>query len=317
MKIVILDGYAVNPGDLSWDFLNTFGDVTVYERTTPEQAIERSVGADILLTNKTLIGEELMAACPALKLICVLATGYNVVDCAAAKARNIPVCNVPAYSTQSVAQMTFALLLELCNRVGHHSDAVHGGAWCRSKDFCFWDYPQMELAGKTMGIIGFGQIGRAVGMIAKAMGMNVLAYNRSHCAEGEAIGTYVDLDTLLAQADVISLHCPLTELTTGIINAESLQKMKDGAILINTARGPLVDEQAVADALRSGKLRGFAADVVCKEPMAQDNPLLGTPNCILTPHIAWAPLEARKRIQACTAKNIEGFLNGNPVNVVN
>ena len=317
MKIVILDGYAVNPGDLSWDFLNAFGDVFVYERTPANQAIERSLGADILLTNKTPITEELLNACPTVKLICVLATGYNIVDCVAAKARNIPVCNVPAYSTHSVAQMTFALLLELCNRVGHHSDAVHSGAWCRSQDFCFWDYPQMELAGKTMGIVGFGQIGRAVGMIAKAMGMRVLAFNRSRCAEGEAIGEYVDLDTLLAKSDVISLHCPLTELTTGIINAASLAKAKNSAILINTARGPLVDEQAVANALRSGKLRGFAADVISAEPMLDSNPLLGAPNCILTPHIAWAPLEARKRIQDCTCRNIKGFLAGNPINVVN
>jgi len=317
MKIVILDGYAVNPGDLSWEFLNPFGEVVVYDRTPAELAIERAAGADILLTNKTLITEELLAACPTVKLICVLATGYNVVDCAAARARNIPVCNVPAYSTHSVAQMTFALLLELCNRVGHHSGAVHNGAWCRSQDFCFWDYPQMELSGKTMGIIGFGQIGRAVGMIAKAMGMRVLAYNRSRCAEGEAIGEYVDLDTLLTQADVVSLHCPLTELTAGIISAAALAKMKDGAILLNTARGPLVDEQAVANALRSGKLRGFGADVISAEPMLDTNPLLGAPNCILTPHIAWAPLEARKRIMACTQRSIEGFLSGNPVNVVN
>ena len=317
MKIVILDGYAVNPGDLSWEFLHTFGQVEVYDRTPAQLTIQRAGGADILLTNKTLITADVLNACPSVKLVCVLATGYNVVDCAAARARGIPVCNVPAYSTNSVAQLTFALLLELCNRVGHHSDAVHEGKWCRSQDFCFWDYPQMELAGKTMGIIGFGRIGRAVGMIAKTLGMRVLAYNRSRCAEGEAIGEYVDLDTLLEKADVISLHAPLTAHTTGIINADSLNKMKDGAILLNTARGPLVDERAVADALRSGKLRGFGADVLCVEPMAQDNPLLGAPNCILTPHMAWAPLEARKRIMARTQENIEGFLSGKPVNVVN
>ena len=317
MKIVILDGYAVNPGDLSWEFLNTFGQVEVYDRTPADLTIQRSTGADILLTNKTFITADVLAACPTVKLICVLATGYNVVDCAAARARNVPVCNVPAYSTHSVAQMTFALLLELCNRVGHHSNAVHEGKWCRNRDFCFWDYPQMELAGKTMGIIGFGQIGRAVGMIAKAMGMRVLAYNRSRCAEGEAIGEYVDLDTLLKESDVVSLHCPLTDLTAGIINAGSLAKMKDGAILINTARGPLVDEQAVAEALRGGKLRGFAADVISAEPMLDTNPLLGAPNCILTPHIAWAPLEARKRIMACTQRSIEGFLAGTLINVVN
>lgn len=317
MKIVILDGHAVNPGDLSWECLNRFGEVTVYERTPDELAVERCQGADILLINKTSITAALLEACPTVKLICVLATGYNVVDCAAAKARNIPVCNVPAYGTASVAQFTFALLLELCHRVGHHSQAVHDGKWCRCPDFCFWDSPQMELDGKTIGIIGFGRIGRAVGRIAKAFGMHVLAYNRSRCPEGEAIGTYVDLDSLLSQSDIVSLHCPLTPETERIINNQSLQKMKDGAILINTARGPLVDEAAVAEALRAGKLRGFAADVVCKEPMAQDNPLLGTPNCILTPHMAWAPIEARQRIIDCTVRSIEGFLSGNPVNTVN
>ena len=317
MKIVILDGYAVNPGDLTWEFLSNFGQVEIYDRTPADLTIQRATGADILLTNKTLITADVLAACPGVKLICVLATGYNVVDCAAARERGIPVCNVPAYSTNSVAQLTFALLLELCNRVGHHSDTVHEGKWCQCADFCFWDYPQMELAGKTMGIIGFGRIGRAVGMIAKALGMRVLAFNRSRCAEGEAIGEYVDLDTLLAESDVISLHAPLTEQTHGIIGKKALAAMKDGAILLNTARGPLVDEQAVADALRSGKLRGFGADVLCAEPMARDNPLLGAPNCIVTPHMAWAPLEARKRIMACTQRSIEGFLAGDPVNVVN
>lgn len=317
MKIVILDGHAVNPGDLSWECLSPFGEVTVYERTPDELAAERCKGADILLINKTPITASLLEACPTVKLICVLATGYNVVDCQGAKARNIPVCNVPAYGTASVAQFTFALLLELCHGVGHHSQAVHSGKWCRCPDFCFWDSPQMELAGKTLGIIGFGRIGRAVGRIAKAFGMNVLAYNRSRCPEGEAIGTYVDLDTLLGQSDVVSLHCPLTPETERIIGADSLQKMKDGAILLNTARGPLIDEAAVADALRSGKLRGAAADVVCKEPMALDNPLLGVPNCIVTPHMAWAPVEARQRILNCTVSSIEGFLSGHPVNVVN
>lgn len=317
MKIVILDGHAVNPGDLSWDCLKAFGDVTVYERTPDSLAAERCSGADILLINKTPITAALLDACPSVKLICVLATGYNVVDCDAAKARNIPVCNVPAYGTASVAQFTFALLLELCHGVGHHSQTVHDGKWCRCPDFCFWDSPQMELDGKTIGIIGFGRIGRAVGRIAKAFGMRVLAYNRSRCAEGEAIGEYVDLDTLLAKSDIVSLHCPLTSQTEQIINAASLTKMKDGAILINTARGPLIDEKAVADALRGGKLRGYAADVVCKEPMREDNPLLGAPNCMITPHMAWAPIEARQRIIDCTVRSIEGFLCGEPVNVVN
>ena len=252
-----------------------------------------------------------------MKLICVLATGYNVVDCEAAKKRGIPVCNVPAYGTDAVAQFTFALLLELCHRVGLHSDSVHNGDWCRSADFCYWLSPQMELSGKTMGIIGFGRIGRAVGKIAKAFGMKVLAYNRSRCPEGEEIGTYVDLDTLLKESDVVSLHCPLTPQTQQIINADSLSIMKDGAILLNTARGPLIDELAVLDALNGGKLRGFAADVVCTEPMAADTPLMGAPNSILTPHMAWAPIESRQRIMDCTQRSIQAFLDGSPINTVN
>ena len=317
MKIVITDGNAVNPGDLSWDFLNKYGQVVVYPRTPAELAEERLQGADIILINKTPITAALLDKCPTIKLICVLATGYNVVDCEAAKARGIPVCNVPDYSTNSVAQFTFSLLLELCNGVGHHDRQVHDGAWSRCPDFCFWDTPQLELAGKTIGIIGFGRIGRTVGRIARAFGMEVLAYNRSRCPEGEAIGTYVDLDTLLQHSDIVSLHCPLTPQTQGIINTQTLQQMKDGAILLNTARGPLLDETAVAEALRSGKLRGAASDVVSREPIDPANPLLGAPNCILTPHMAWAPIESRKRILTCTTASIEGFLAGHPVNTVN
>jgi glycerate dehydrogenase len=251
------------------------------------------------------------------KLICVLATGYNVVDCEDTKRRGIPVCNVPAYGTDAVAQFTFALLLEICHQVGHHSKAVHDGRWSENRDFCFWDTPQMELAGKTIGIIGFGKIGRAVGRIAKAMGMKVIAYNRSRCPEGEAVGTYVDLETLLKTADVVSLHCPLTAENAGLINKEALAQMKDSAILLNTARGPLLDEQAVADALHSGKLRGAAVDVVSKEPMEKTNPLLTAPNCIITPHMAWAPTESRQRILECTARSIAAFLDGKPINTVN
>ncbi len=317
MKIVVLDGYALNPGDLSWDWLSAFGDVTVYDRT-PADLIQQRIGdASIILLNKTPITEETLAACPSVKLICVLATGYNVVDCEAAKKRGIPVCNVPSYGTDAVAQFTFALLLEICHRVGLHSESVHKGDWCRSADFCYWLTPQMELAGKTIGIIGFGRIGRAVGKIAKAFGMQVLAYNRSRCAEGEEIGQYVDLDTLLRESDVITLHCPLTPQTERIINADSLAAMKDGAILLNTARGPLIDQQAVVDALNSGKLRGFAADVVCVEPMAADNPLMDAPNCIITPHMAWAPIESRQRIMDCTQRSIQAYLEGKPVNTVN
>ena len=317
MKIVILDGYALNPGDLSWDCLNQFGEVTVYDRTPAELIVPRIGDAEIILLNKTPITEETLAACPSVRLICVLATGYNVVDCDAAKARGIPVCNVPAYGTAAVAQFTFSLLLEVCNAVGHHSDSVHKGDWCRSIDFCYWKTPQMELAGKTMGIIGFGRIGRAVGAIAKAFGMRVIAYNRSRCPEGEAIGEYVALDDLFAESDIISLHCPLTPQTEGIINAASIAKMKDGVILLNTARGPLLNEQDVAEALIQGKLRGAAVDVVSKEPMETTNPLLGAPNCIITPHMAWSPVESRQRIMDCTVKSIQAYLKGTPENTVN
>lgn len=317
MKIVITDGYALNPGDLCWETFHQFGQVIHYDRTPDEQAAERIGDADIALINKTAVSAEVMDKCPNLKLICVMATGYNVVDCDAARARGIPVCNVPGYGTAAVAQFTFALLLELCHMVGHHSNSVHAGNWCTCPDFCYWNTPQMELAGKTMGIIGFGRIGRAVGAIAKAFGMRVLAYNRSRCPEGEAIAEYVDLEAILSQSDILSLHCPLTPQTNGIICRENLNKMKDGAILINTARGPLIDEAAVADALGSGKLRGAAMDVISEEPMEKDHPLLGAPNCIITPHMAWAPVESRQRIMDCTVKNIRTFLEGTPTNVVN
>lgn len=317
MKIVHLEGNAVNPGDLSWDILNQFGDVTVYERTAPEEAAARIGDAEIVLINKTPITAQLLDQCPNLRLVCVQATGYNVVDCDAAKARGVLVCNVPAYGTNAVAQFTFSLLLELCNRVEHHNNLVHAGKWCECPSFCFWDTPQMELADKTIGIIGFGRIGRAVGKIANAFGMKVLAYNRSRCPEGETIGEYVDLDTLLSNSDIVSLHCPLTAETTGLINADTISKMKDGAILLNTARGPLLNEQDVADALSCGKLRSAAVDVVSVEPMLPDNPLLTAPNCIITPHMAWTPVESRQRIIDCTVNSIKGYLHGNPVNTVN
>ena len=317
MKIVILDGHAVNPGDLSWDCLKQFGDVTVYEYTEEHQISDRIGDAEIVLTNKTPLTEDIFARCPNIRLVCVLATGYNVVDCDAARKRGIPVCNVPDYGTAAVAQFTFSLLLEICNAVGHHNDAVHNGDWQNSPYFCFWNTPQMELAGKTLGIIGFGRIGRAVGRIAKAMGMEVIAYNRSRHPEGEEIGEYVELGTLLARADIISLHCPLTAENAALINKNTIGKMKDGAILLNTARGGLLSEQDVADALRSGKLRYAAVDVVSKEPIDPNNPLLAAPNCIITPHMAWAPIEARQRILDCTVRSIEGYLAGKPVNTVN
>lgn len=317
MKIVVTDALAVNPGDLSWDFLNQFGEVTTYENTPNEEAAARIADAQIVLINKTLITEQVLSQCPNLQLICVLATGYNVVDCEAARRRGIPVCNVPDYGTNAVAQFTFSLLLELCNRVGHHDRLVHEGVWTKCPSFCFWDTPQTELYGKTMGIIGFGRIGKAVGKLANAFGMQVLACNRSRSPEGEAIAAYADLDTLLKQSDIVSLHCPMTPETDKLINKDTLAKMKDGAILLNTARGQIVDENALAAALVSGKLRGAAVDVVSREPVLADNPLLTAPNCIITPHMAWAPIESRQRILDCTRQNIEAFLSGNPIHTVN
>lgn len=314
MKITILDGHALNPGDLSWDCIKEFGTVTYYDRTEGEAlTVERIGDSDIILLNKVPITEQVLAECPNLKLICVLATGYNVIDCRAAAARGIPVCNVPGYGTDAVAQFTFALLLELCHQVGLHSNSVHAGDWSACPDFCYWKTPQMELAGKTMGIIGYGAIGQAVANIARAFGMNILAYSRTHRPEH----TYVDLDTLLANSDIVSLHCPLFPENTGMINSEAIAKMKDGAILLNTARGALIDEAAVAQALKTGKLRGMAADVVCSEPIPATSPLLTAPNCILTPHMAWAPIESRQRILDATVESIRAFLNGKPQNVVN
>ena len=314
MKITILDGHALNPGDLSWDQIRQFGELTYYDRTQSEElTIQRIGDSEIVLLNKVPITRNVLEHCPNIKLICVLATGYNVVECQAAAERGIPVCNVPGYGTDAVAQFTFALLLELCHRVGLHSDSVHNGEWSDCPDFCYWKTPQMELAGKTMGIIGYGAIGQAVGKIATALGMNILAYSRTQ-RPGHS---YVDLDTLLAESDVISLHCPLFPENTGLINQETIAKMKDGAILLNTARGGLINEQAVSDALCSGKLRGFAGDVVTTEPIPANSPLLGAPNCILTPHMAWAPIESRQRILDATEENIRAFLSNKPTNVVN
>ena len=314
MKITILDGHALNPGDLSWDQIKQFGELTYYDRTENEElTIQRIGDSEIILLNKVPITRNVLEHCPNIKLICVLATGYNVVDCQAAAERGIPVCNVPGYGTDAVAQFTFALLLELCHRVGLHSDSVHNGEWSACPDFCYWKTPQMELAGKTMGIIGYGAIGQAVGKIATALGMNILAYSRTQ-RPGHS---YVDLDTLLAESDVISLHCPLFPENTGLINQETIAKMKDGAILLNTARGGLINEQAVSDALCSGKLRGFAGDVVTTEPIPANSPLLGAPNSILTPHMAWAPIESRQRILDATEENIRAFLSNKPTNVVN
>lgn len=318
MKIVILDGHAINPGDLSWDSICSLGDVTVHDQTIGEEQIIRRIGdADIIVPNKTPITEQVLAVCTNIKLIAITSTGYNVIDCDAAKRRNIPVCNVPGYGTSAVSQFTIGLLLELCHRIGHHDHVVHQGKWTACPNFCFWDTPQMELAGKTMGIIGFGRIGKAVGQIAKALGMDIIAYSRSTCPEGEAIARYVDLDTLLRCSDVISLHCPLFPETERIINAAAIEKMKDGVIILNTSRGPLIDEKALCAALHSGKVRGAAMDVVSQEPILADNPLLTAPNCIITPHMAWAQGEARQRLIDSTASNIRAFLEGCPQNVVN
>lgn len=319
MKIVILDGYTENPGDLSWDALREFGELTVYDRTPYEdEEIARRIGdAEIVFTNKVPISRSTLKACPNVKYISVLATGYNIVDGKAAAERGIPVSNVPAYGTDSVGQFAIALLLELCHHVAHHSEAVHQGRWEINPDWCFWDYPLIELAGKTMGIIGFGRIGQTTGRIAKALGMKVLAYSRSVREEGKAIADYVDLDTLLASSDVIALHCPLFPETEGIINKENIAKMKDGVIIINNSRGQLVVEQDLADALNSGKVYAAGLDVVSAEPIRGDNPLLKAKNCLITPHISWAPKESRQRIMDCSRDNLKAFLAGRPVNVVN
>ena len=317
MKIINLDASALNPGDLSWDVLNQFGEVTLYPKTESEElAIERIGDQEIVLTNKVPITESLLAACPNIKLICIQATGYNIVDTAACAKRGIPVCNVPDYGTAAVAQFTMALMLELCHRIGHHDAVVHQGKWCASPTFCFWDTPQMELGGKTLGIIGFGRIGQAVAKLAQAFGMRVITHSRSRKENGLDV-EYVDIDTLLAQSDFVSLHCPLTSVNAQMVNAEFISKMKNGAFLINTARGGLLDEQAVADALTAGKLAGAAVDVVTEEPMKTYNPLLTCPNCIITPHIAWAPKESRQRLLDCCVENIRAFLRGKPQNVVN
>ena len=320
MKIVVLDGYTENPGDLSWDGLAELGELTVYDRTAYQESpliAERIGDAEIVVMNKTPITRATMDKCPNIKLIAVLATGYNVVDYVCAKEKGIPVVNVPAYGTMSVSQYSIALLLEICHHIGHHSDSVHAGNWASNIDWCYWDYPLIELDGKTIGIIGFGRIGQAEGRVARALGMKVLACDVHPTDSGREISEYVDLDTLLKESDVITLHCNLTPENTGLINKNTIAKMKDGAILINDARGQLIVEQDVADALNSGKLAGAGLDVVYTEPIREDNPLLNAKNCIITPHISWAPKESRQRIMDCTVANVKAFLDGKPVNVVN
>ena len=317
MKIVVLDGYTLNPGDLSWDALAALGETAVYDRTPADEILARIGDAEAVYTNKTPLTRETIQACPNLKFIGVLATGYNVVDVAAAKERGIPVCNVPTYGTAAVGQFAIAMLLEICHHVAHHSEAVHEGRWSSNIDWCFWDYPLIELEGKTMGVIGFGRIGQRTGEIAKALGMRVLAYDAYQNDAGKAIGTYVDLGTLLKESDVISLHCPLFPETKGIINAASIAKMKNGVILLNNSRGPLIVEQDLADALNSGKVYAAGLDVVSEEPISPNNPLLSAKNCFITPHISWAPKESRARLMNIAVENLANWMNGKPTNVIN
>jgi glycerate dehydrogenase len=313
--IVILDGYTENPGDLSWDGFAELGDVKVYDRTSSDLVEQRIADADIVITNKTPLTAETIKNAERMQYIGVLATGYNVVDIQAAKERGVVVTNIPTYGTAAVAQFVFALLLEICHHVQHHSDAVKEGRWSKAPDFCFWDYPLIELAGKTMGIIGYGRIGQATGRIAKAFGMKVIAYDSYQ--NPELKDEYVSLDTLLSESDVIALHCPLFPETEGIINKESIAKMKDGVILINNSRGPLIVEQDLADALNSGKIAAAGLDVVSSEPIREDNPLLQAKNCLITPHISWAPRESRQRLMDIAVANLKGFLSGARQNVVN
>jgi len=313
--IVILDGYTLNPGDLSWKGFEAFGDVTIYDRTEQQQILSRIGSADIVITNKTPLDADTIAKAPNLKYIGVLATGYNVVNIDAARKRGVVVTNIPTYGTDAVAQFAFALLLEIAHHVQHHSDAVKEGRWTSHQDFCFWDYPLIELAGKTMGIIGYGRIGQATARIARAFGMHVIAYDVSQQSGNSDV--YVDLDTLLSESDVISLHCPLFESTRGIINKQSISRMKDGVIILNNSRGPLVVEQDLADALNSGKVYAAGLDVVSEEPIKADNPLLTAKNCLITPHISWAPKESRQRLMDIAVENLKAFLEGRPQHVVN
>ncbi|MGM9662081.1 MAG: D-2-hydroxyacid dehydrogenase [Oscillospiraceae bacterium] len=320
MKIIVLDGYVENPGDLSWEGLAKLGELTVYDRsslTDESETIARIGEAELVLTNKTPLTRRVIEACPRLQYIGVLATGYNVVDCACARERGIPVTNIPAYGTNVVGQFAIGLLLEICLHIGHHSDSVRAGRWEKSVDWCYWDYPLTELAGKTMGVIGFGRIGQVTARIAGAMGMNILAYSRHESEEGKALAKYVDLDTLLASSDVITLHCPLSAETAGLINRDTIAKMKDGVILLNNSRGGLVVEQDLADALNSGKVAAAGLDVVSTEPIRSDNPLLTAKNCLITPHISWASKESRQRIMDAAEENLRAFLAGAPINVVN
>lgn len=320
MKIVVLDGYTENPGDLSWAGLEALGELTVYDRTSltdEEEVIQRIGDAEMVFTNKTPITRQVIDVCPSIRFIALLATGYNVVDVAYAKERGIPVSNVPVYGTRSVSQFAIALLLEVCHHIGHHDQTVHQGKWERCADWCYWDYPLVELAGKTMGVIGLGNIGRHTAAIAGALGMRVIAYDAWQNDEGRAVAKYVELDQLFAESDCIVLHMPLLPFNTGIINRENISKMKDGVILINNSRGQMVVEHDLAEALNSGKVAAAALDVVSTEPIKGDNPLLTAKNCILTPHMSWGAKESRQRIMDCSVENARAFLADKPIHVVN
>ncbi|MCR4925181.1 MAG: D-2-hydroxyacid dehydrogenase [Clostridiales bacterium] len=317
-KIVILDGYTTNPGDLSWEWMNEYGEVTVYDRTSPDETVERCKNANIIVSNKTVLSKEILQQVTDLEFVELLSTGYNIVDHAYLKERGIPVCNIPSYSTMAVAQMTFALILEICNKVGRHSRLVSEGKWSECKDFCFWDSPLVELNGKTIGIIGFGKIGQAVADIADKFGMKVIAYapRRSDQSNRKNF-EWVELDELLSKADVVTLHCPLTAETEGMVNYDFISKMKTDSILINTSRGPVVDDRALANALNSNYLMGAGLDVITKEPPEADNPLLTAKNCFITPHISWAAFETRERLMSICKENFRQYFNSTPVNVVN
>jgi glycerate dehydrogenase len=315
MNIVVLDGFTLNPGDLSWAELQSLGPCAIYDRTAPADVLARAADAEILLTNKTNLTRDTIQRLPRLKYVGVLATGTNVVDLATAGARGIPVTNVPTYGTKSVAQLTFALLLELAQHAGHHAQTVREGRWTRSADWCYWDFPLIELDGLTMGIVGFGRIGRAVGDLAAAFGLKVLAADSAAVAPPPFV-RFVELDTVFRESDIVSLHCPLTPQTAKLVNARRLSLMKPSAFLLNTSRGPLVDEPALADALNSGRIAGAALDVLSIEPPPADNPLLTAKNCLITPHLAWATRAARSRLMQIAVENVRAFLQGSPQNVV-